>query len=175
MRGEMASSINERKYNKSDVSQLSSYFIIIDNTLRACQLVQPAQQTGGQWQQNKLSLVLYFSERRSDRGGFPLDDAFRFQFQDYGGREKKEKKEQHEPSKEAHTQKRPTCTPRSRSFPFPPRNSLLVQMLARLAVGCVACYPAAILPLAILCRSMAFLAHLQRLPLLLFRLLSFHS
>ena len=56
-----------------------------------------------------------------------------------------------------------------------PRNSLLVQMLARLVVGCVACYPAANPPLASLCRSVAFLAHLQRQPLLLFRLLSFHS
>jgi len=60
-------------------------------------------------------------------------------------------------------------------LPFPPRNSRLVQMLARFVVGCAACYPAAIPPLAILCRSVAFLAHVQLLPPLLYRLLSFHS
>jgi len=50
-----------------------------------------------------------------------------------------------------------------------------VQMLARLAVGCVACCPAASPLLALLCRSMAFLAHVQLQPLLLSQLLSFQS
>jgi len=58
-------------------------------------------------------------------------------------------------------------------LPFPPRNSLLVQMLARLVVGCVACYPAAIPPLAILCRSVVFLSHAAYVIWML--LLLFHT
>ena len=72
------------------------------------------------------------------------------------------------PSTEAHTQKRPTCTPRSRSVPILTRNSLLVQMLARLAVGFVACYPAKIPPLAMLRRPVAFLTHVQINPFFCF-------
>ena len=60
-------------------------------------------------------------------------------------------------------------------LPLTPRNILLVQMLARLVAGCVACYPAVIPPRAKLSRSVAFLADVMLHPFPRFRQLSCRS